>query len=575
MPYRRTEAEEDSGRKKLKAVFSTTAFSAIHAWCRPVRRAVMTICLMNVLSALVILAVPLTTRELVDSAVGGATDRMWVYGLCLALCIVLGRVFFFLGSDMQNKTAAAFQAQMQRLVARELLSGDYAKIRLFHSGELVNRLFSDVTVIKTGLTEVLPSLLRTAVAFVGAAVILSAMDWRFVPVMLVGSAAWAGLTALFRKPMKTRHKRMQEAEDALHAVSQETLENIRVVKASGSEERALNLIGEETEGMRNAQIRNGKLAVFMKNGIGGVMDLSWLLCYLWGCIKIFRGEFTYGNLAAMIPLVGRIQNPVANAANMMGQIYGITASAERLQEILQLPEDEDLGGLEDFDRIVLKDVCFRYEDGIAEVLRGVNGEIRKGDFIALTGASGEGKTSLFQLLLGIYKPDRGSVSFVQGERTVPASKGIRKLFAYVPQGNSLFSGSLRDNLLMFTDRATEEEIHEALRVACVGDLAEEIGLEAVLGERGVGLSEGQAQRVAIARAILSKAPILLLDEATSALDEETEARLLENIAGLRAGKQQTVLIVTHRPAALQICDRQWRIEQGQINEFPSKTRKEE
>ena len=237
------------------------------------------------------------------------------------------------------------------------------------------------------------------------------------------------------------------------------------------------------------------------------------------------------------------------------------ASAERLQEIVSLPDEVQGTRLEQFDAIELENVSFHYDDGTEEVLLDVEGTIKRGDFVALTGISGGGKTSLFQLLLGIYKPTSGRVLFKLGDVIAPASRGTRNLFAYVPQGNTLFSGTLNDNLMMFTDHATSEEIDNAIRAACLEEVVAENGLDAVLGERGVGLSEGQAQRVAIARALLSHAPILLLDEATSALDEQTEARLLKNIDAMR---DKTVIIVTHRPAALAICDYTLNISEGRM-----------
>ena len=355
---------------------------------------------------------------------------------------------------------------------------------------------------------------------------------------------------------------MQAAEDVLHSSTQETMENIRVIKASVSEERVLTQIDENRERLQSEQIRNGKLSIAMNNGMGVMFDVSWLFCYLWGCIKIFNGEFTYGSLGAMIQLMGRIQSPIANAVRIVGQIYGVVASTERLQDVLDLPDEENHGSLKAFDKIVLRDVSFQYDDGIEEVLIGVNGEIQKGEFVAITGRSGGGKTSLFQLLLGIYRPTDGEITFIHGTESITASRGTRILFAYVPQGNTLFSGTLRDNLTRFTDSAAEDEILQAVRIACIEDLVEDVGLDVVLGERGIGLSEGQAQRVAIARALLSRAPILLLDEATSALDEKTEAKLLENIGKMR---DKTVIIVTHRTAALRICNKQWHIEEGKLS----------
>ena len=299
----------------------------------------------------------------------------------------------------------------------------------------------------------------------------------------------------------------------------------------------------------------------MNQGMGTIFDISWLVCHLWGCVRIFQGTFTYGSLAALIQLVNRIQGPIANAVGLVTQLYGVVASAERLQDVVGLPDEEAGTELSDFDEIRLHKVTFQYAESRENVLEDVNAAIRKGDFVALTGISGGGKTSLFQLLLGIYKPTGGSVQFILNGKTYLAAKGTRSLFAYVPQGNTLMSGSLRENICMFTDHPTEERLESAVRAACLEDLVGEIGLDAKLGERGIGLSEGQAQRVAIARALLSDAPILLLDEATSALDEQTEARLLENIDAMR---DKTVIIVTHRRAALAICDYQLYIENGRM-----------
>ncbi len=297
----------------------------------------------------------------------------------------------------------------------------------------------------------------------------------------------------------------------------------------------------------------------MNNSMGLVFDLSWLFCMIWGCINIFRGNLTYGSLAAMIQLIGRVQGPIANSVTLAGQVYGVIASSERLLELTNLPVEEKGEELPDFEEIRLEHVTFQYDDGDEDVLQDISAVIRRGEFLALTGISGGGKTSLFQLLLGIHRPTEGQIVFRADGRDVPASRGTRRLFAYVPQGNMLFSGTLRDNLTMFTDAASDEEIRAAVKAACIDELVNDIGLDAVLGERGVGLSEGQEQRVAVARALLSRAPVLLLDEATSALDEKTEAQLLSNIAAMQG---KTCIIVTHRRAALAICDYRLHIEAG-------------
>ncbi len=546
---------------KIKSIFRSKALSAIVQWSRPVHAAILGISAISVISSLISLGVTLVTKALIDGATGGNVSALWTYGAALAALIAVSRGLSVASAYIRTKASATLQKHMQGLVTTSILGKEYAALKGFHSGELVNRVFSDVSVVKGGVMNMLPTFLRTAVSFVGAAVILITMDWRFIPVLVIAALLGSGIMIAFREPMKRRHKRMQEAEDALHASTQETLENIRVVKASVSEERAMRDMDEDREHLSSEQLRNGKLSILMNQGMGSMFDISWLICNLWGCVKIYQGTFTYGSLAALIQLVGRIQSPIANAVNLVSQAYGVVASAERLQEVIGLPDEEQGRELQSFDTIRLEDVSFHYDDGTDHVLVNVSAAIRRGDFVALTGISGGGKTSLFQLLLGIYRPKGGAVLFQNGDVAVPASRGTRNLFAYVPQGNTLMSGTLKDNLTMFTDHATDDDISEAVHAACLDDLVAEVGMDAKLGERGIGLSEGQAQRVAIARALLSKAPILLLDESTSALDEKTEALLLKNIDAMR---DKTVIIVTHRRAALAICDYQLHIENGRM-----------
>ena len=547
--------------KKVKSIFSSSALGAIAGWSKPVRGAVLLISGIGAIGSLLSLGVTLITKALIDGAKSGSMDALFTYGALLVAFIAVERLLNIWNAYIRTKASAVMQKHMQGMVTEAILGKQYAALKGFHSGELVNRVFSDVGVVKNGVMNMLPMVLRTAVSFIGAAAILISMDWRFIPVMIVASCVGVGISMAFREPMKNRHKRMQQAEDALHASTQETLENIRVVKASVSEKRALKAMKKRRDHLSEEQIRNAKLSIAMNNGMGIMFDISWLICNLWGCVKIYHGTFTYGSLAALIQLVGRIQAPISNAVSLISQAYGVIASAERLLDVAGLPDEDDGPKLESFDEIRLENVRFRYADGTEDVLQNVNGVIRRGDFVALTGISGGGKTSLFQLLLGIYKPTEGQVTFVSGNQTVLASRSTRPLFAYVPQGNMLFSGTLRDNLTMFTDQATDAEISEAIKAACLEQLVAEIGLDAVLGERGVGLSEGQGQRVAVARALLSKAPILLLDEATSALDDATEAQMLMNISAMR---DKTCIIVTHRQAALAICDYTFHISKGRM-----------
>ncbi len=549
------------GLKKVRSIFSSPGLAATAQWSKCVHGRVILICILTVASTLVSLSFTLATKGLVDGAVSADSGGLKKYAILLGCLILVRHILSALQTILSVRASADLQKSMQGMLVSSILSRDYSKIKGYHSGELVNRVFSDEGVVKDGVMNILPNLFGIAVSFVGAAAILIAMDWHFVILMVIGGVAGLIMVLLFRGPMKNRHRRMQEAGDALHASVQETLENVRLIKASVSEERSMKRIGAAQEMLRSEQIRQGMYRFRMNDSMSIVFDISWLLCMIWGCVNIYSGHLTYGSLAAMIQLIGRVEGPIANSVSIAGQAYGVTASAERLLELTQLPEEEQGQTLTDFDDIDLDNVTFIYDDGVDEVLQSVNWTIRKGEFVALTGISGGGKTSLFQLLLGIYKPTSGRVLFEYGTQQVDACRGTRGLFAYVPQGNTLFSGTLRDNLTMFTEAATDEQIMEAAKAACIDYLVEEIGLDAVLGERGIGLSEGQAQRVAVARALLGGAPILLLDEATSALDEKTEQMLLQNISAMR---EKTCIIVTHRKAALDICDYTLHITDGTV-----------
>ena len=538
-----------SSIEKVKSIFRSPGIAAVLRWSECVHFKVVMICLLTVVSTVASLCFTLATKGLVDGAVSSNYKELVKYAAMLVAIILAQHVLSAIRAWFRIHASAELQESLQGMLVKEILSKEYGGLKGYHSGELVNRVFSDMGVIKNGIMSILPSLIGIVVSFVGAAGILIAMDWHFVILMLAGGVLGLVLVILFRGPMKARHKRMQEAEGALHSSTQETFVNIRLIKSSLSEPRAMRRIGADQKHLCEEQVRQGMFSFRMNDCMGLVFDFSWLFCMLWGCMNIYNGNLTYGALAAMLQLIGRIQSPIANSVSIASQLYGVSSSAERLLELTELPAEEEGEVLHSFDEIVMDDITFKYDDGIEEVLQHVNWTIHR-------------ETSLFQLLLGIYKPTKGQMLFRDGDKVVPASRGTRALFAYVPQGNTLFSGTLRDNLTMFTDSATEEEIRAAVEAACLTAVVDDIGYDAVLGERGVGLSEGQAQRVAVARALLSGAPILLLDEATSALDDRTEAKLLENISKMR---DKTCIIVTHRAAALSICDYTLHIEEGTMS----------
>lgn len=344
------------------------------------------------------------------------------------------------------------------------------------------------------------------------------------------------------------------------------MENMRLIKASDLEVKMENQAESCQAEHMKAQLHRRTYSITSNAGMNFIFQMGYLYALVWGGLKISSHAMSYGTLTAILQLVGQIQTPFSSMSGVLQKLYGMLSSAERLEELFNLEDEkgEDLvNTYHEFQEMQLRNLNFSYDR--MDVLKDVNFTVKSGDFIALTGLSGGGKSTLFLLMLGIYQPLEGSIQFQFENGVEAAGKRTRKLFAYVPQGNTLFSGTLRENIAMFAENSTEEQIWHAAEVACVKEFIAEQpeGLDTVIGERGVGLSEGQAQRIAVARAILSGAPILLLDEATSALDGETEKRLLENIAAL---KNKTCIIVTHRKAALAICNRCLNLENGKIEE---------
>lgn len=514
-------------------------------------------------------------RRIINMAVDGVQGGFWA-SLALLVGILLGQIVLSAASRFLSEyTSAAVENRFKHRLFAALLTGNYASVTAVHSGEWMNRLTSDTTIIAGGVTQIVPGLIGMLVRLFGALAAILWLEPRFFWVLVPGGAAMLALTYGFRKILKRLHKNIQEADGTLRVFLQERLESLLIVRTFAKEQQTAAQADNLMEQHKAARMKRSNFSNLCNIGFAGAMNGAYLLGIGFCGYGILTGTMSYGNLMAIMQLVGQVQSPFANITGYLPRYYAMLASAERLMEAEAFAPDSEHPLAEEkvlefyrtkLTALRLEHASFTYQPPVrAEeeqppmpvVLKDIDLTIRKGEYIAFTGPSGCGKSTVLKLLMCLYPLDAGSRTLETISGTQPLTAAWRSLFAYVPQGNQLLSGTIRD-IVSFGDPCKAQDdagILRALRIACAEDFVQKLekGLDTMLGEHGQGLSEGQMQRIAIARAVFSEHPILMLDEATSALDEATAQQLLEN---LRRMTDKTVLMVTHRADQTEFFDRE-------------------
>lgn len=529
-------------------------------------------------------------RDVIDKAV--AKDRQ---GFFFCVAVFAGLVLFqvllrAINRFVEEYSRATMENRFKERLFSFLLGRDFASVSGVHSGEWMNRLTSDTVVVADGLSQIIPGAAGMLVKMAGALIMILILEPGFGYLLIPGGILLILLTYAFRKVLKRLHKRVQEADGKLRVFFQESLSSMLVVRAFVKEEQTLTGAFDRMQIHKRARMKKNHFSNICNVGFGGVMQGAYVLGAGFCGYGILMGTMSYGTLMAILQLISQIQSPFANIAGYLPKYYAMLASAERLLEVEAYQsevemESENMKSLPQihkfyenyFSALTLEQVDFTYQPQVKAstqempiVLKGVCIVIKKGDIVAFTGTSGCGKSTVFKLLMCLYPLDAGS-RWIEISDTneqpdrIPLTAVYRRLFAYVPQGNHLMSGTIREIVAYSNHAAIQEEdrIWKSLRIACAYDFVKELphGLDTLLGERGLGLSEGQMQRIAIARAVFSDNPVLMLDESTSALDEKTEEQLLCN---LRAMTDKTVLIVTHRTAVLKICSKEILFSEGNV-----------
>lgn len=523
--------------------------------------AIIATALISAVTAVSYVVLALLTKKVLDIATGDAAGNLAAAGAALfaviALQVTAGACQSLLNAYTNGKLTMSLREYLFTVICKK----KYEDISPYHSGDILNRITSDVDTVVSSSVTIIPnsvSIFTKIIAGLGAMVFMNPI--LALIILLLGVTVPA-IGRFISKKYKYMHKECQRTEGRTRSFMQECFENIVVIKTFASEGPFIKRLQRYMDDNFKLKIKRTGISIAATISLYTFFTIGYYAVLLWGTGGLAKGTLTYGTLMAFLQLISQLRSPLQNVSGILPQYYSAIASAERLTELEGLRDETSLLKSEDADKlkadfksIEAKNLCFGY--GAKNILENCSFTAEKGDIIAITGESGSGKSTLFKLILGLYSPANGSLT-VNGE--IPTDASVRPLFAYVPQGNMVLSGSIRDNISLCNPDVDEESIINAAKAAEIYDYIAALpdGLDSMLSERGAGLSEGQIQRISIARALITEAPVLLLDEATSALDESTETRVLENIRRM-TGK--TVLFITHRNTSLKACDKIMHIE---------------
>ncbi len=474
---------------------------------------------------------------------------------------------------IRNILGVRSQNRMQREMLDRLLRAEWTGHERYHSGDVINRLELDVRTVVTFITETFPGILSTLLMFIGAFTYLCLLDYRLALVVVGILPLFILCSRFYVDKMRQYNRSVRNSDSQVQSVLQESVQNRMLIKTLEADDTVLGRLDSTQDTLHSHIITRTKFSVASHLLLNIGFSAGYLVTFAWCVFGLYDHAITFGMMTAFLQLVHRIQTPTRDLVRLAPAFVSVFTAIERLIDLEQLPEEENGDDVKMAAPcgIRLKDVVYGYDGGDGKIIDDLSFDFRPGTCTAILGHTGAGKTTLLRLLLSLVRPTGGSVelyglsaaegSFGDVGHSVPsaviASPLTRCNFVYVPQGNTLLSGTIRDNLLLARPDATEAEMRDALATSCAEFVfGLPAGIDTTVDEEGGGLSEGQAQRIAIARALLRNRPIMLFDEATSALDTDTEKRLLQNIL---SGKDRTVIFITHRPAVLEYCDQSLRL----------------
>ncbi|MBQ1666744.1 MAG: ABC transporter ATP-binding protein [Prevotella sp.] len=524
--------------------------------------------ILNALIGLGMVAVSLiqvwAMQRAIDVAAGAREGNIFVATGIIAFFILCEFALNISSVWVKNILGVKAQNKMQQRMLDRILRSEWHGKEKRHSGDIINRLESDVNTVVNFLTETMPNTLSVLALFFGAFFYLFSMDKFLAIAIVIMLPLFLGFSRIYIGQMRRLTRLVRDSDSKVQSVLQETIQNRMLIKTLESDDAMVDKLEDTQSELRQNVIKRTRFRLYTNFVINFGFAFGYLFAFLWAALRMLDHTLTFGGMTAFLQLVNRIQGPARNLTALIPSFVGVFTAAERLMELEENPLEEQGEPIE-IDApcgIKLTDVSYAYDDADEYVINHLNYDFYPGSCTAILGETGAGKTTLIRLILALLHPTRGKVEIYNANKKNELSPRLRCNFVYVPQGNTLLSGTIRDNLRLGNLNATDEDMYDALHEACadfVKDLPD--GLETQCSESGGGLSEGQAQRITIARALLRNRNIMLFDEATSALDPETEKQLLKNIL---ANHDKTVIFITHRPAVVDYCDQTLKIERVRV-----------
>ncbi len=522
----------------------------VRARVKPFMPWVIFISVLNIIASLSYVLLAKLSQHILDTNINTA-----VHTFVLASVLLFGLILFHIVieaavSIIATKVSTKMNIEIKNYMFTNLMKKKYVNIAKYHSGDLLNRFSSDVDVIVNGSIMLIPSVVSMLTKIIAGIAAICLQNYYFAIAVLVVGFTFPLCGRLLSHKYKNIHKEVQKTEGETRSFLQESFANIVVIKTFSGVKPFLLKLNDLLQHNRKLRIKKSVFSVVISTSLFLFFSFGYYGVLVWGATQIAAEVMSVGTLIYFLQLISMLRTPLQNISGVIPRYYSMLASAERLIELEklenELPSEEN--NIIEFKTINANNLSFAYTNEI--VLRDNNFSISRGSITAITGRSGSGKSTLFKLLLGLFPATSGNLKF---DDEITIDETTRHMFSYVPQGNMMISGTIRDNISLCDNKVDDDSIIKAAKAAAIYDFISSLpdGLDTVISERGQGLSEGQAQRIAIARALLFNAPIILLDEATSGLDEATETQLLNNIKTLT---DKTIIFITHRNTSLSVCD---------------------